>query len=943
MNRPDFCPEFSKNSMNDDAFSDSRGGLDLEAPGGSAPPACGEIWRRDLAIAIAENSTLALVMMDERGYCTYANRAFLDMTGFSPEEIRSRPLHYVIHHHYPDGRPYPMEECPIDRALPEDFTVRSHEDLFFRKDGSSFPVECAASPIFENGRAVSTIIEIRDVTAEKEADRALRESELRFRRMADAAPAMLWVTGPDNDTTFLSRAFYEFTGLTADECLGLAWLNAIHPDNREEVMRRFVEASEKRDSFSLDFRLRRHDGNFRWVYYSGRPQYDINGEWEGITGFVTDVHERRVSQEALRLSEERYRLINRATNDVIWDWNIATDQLEWSHALREHLGYTPEEFGNTITDWYDKLHPEDRQRIRSGIETAITGAGDVWTDEYRLLRRDGTYASLLDRGYIARDASGNVYRMTGSLVNLTDQKATEEVLSEAVRRFEMLADMIPQFVWSTLPDGYHDYFNDRWYEYTGMPRDSDEGWRWKDYLHPDDIDKTFDAWSRSLESGLPYETKYRFKRASDGTYRWFIGRAIPIYDSDGQVSRWFGTSTDIEDQQREEEKLEIMVAQRTEMLIDRTDRLRALASELTSAEQRERKRLAAVLHDDLQQMLYAAQMKLRLTTRNQDLDAIRKLIDDALEQIVQAVDSARTMTCQLRPPALYEAGLVPALEWLAADIMDRHSMEVSITGPGMADTIGDDMRALLFESVRELLFNIVKYAKTDRANVDVEQDGSSVRIVVSDDGEGFDPATRIDNRKQGFGLFSVHERIAAIGGEFTIDSAVKRGTRVEITAPLVTRTSKTTFAGAFGGVAGRGRNTRAEDGQDASRGVISVVVVDDHAMVREGLCTLIDSDPRMRIVGQASDGAEALIVLETTRPDVVLIDLNMPKMNGIEATREIVSRWPGVSVIGMSMHGDEVTARSMTEAGACAFLAKAGDADEMLDTIIGARSRLPAG
>jgi PAS domain S-box-containing protein len=929
--------------MNHGALSDIHGDLNSEASGGSASPAFGEIWRRDIAITIAENSTLALVMMDERGYCTYANRAFLDMTGFSPEEIRSRPLHYVIHHHYADGRPYPMEECPIDRALPEDFTVRSHKDLFFRKDGSSFPVVCAASPIFENGRPVSTVIEIRDVTAEKEAESALRESEQRFRRMADTAPAMLWVTGADNYTTFLSRAFYELTGLTAEECLGSAWLNAVHPDNREEVWQRFVEASEKRDPFSLDFQLRRNDGNFRWVYYSGRPQYDINGEWEGIIGSVTDVHERRISEEALRLSEERYRLINRATNDVIWDWDFATDQLEWSHAISEHLGYTPEEFGNTIADWYDRLHPEDRERIRSGIEAAIVGSADVWTDEYRLLRRDGTYASFLDRGYIARNASGHVYRMTGSIVNLTEQKATEEVLSEAVRRFEMLADMIPQFVWSTRPDGYLDYFNDRWYEYTGMPRDIDQRWRWKDYLHPDDIDKTLAAWSRSLETGLPYETKHRFKRASDGTYRWFIGRAIPIHDGDGQISRWFGTSTDIEDQQREEEKLEIMIAQRTEMLIDRTDRLRALASELTSAEQRERKRLAAVLHDDLQQMLYAAQMKLRLTARNQDLDAIRKLIDDALEQIVQAVNSARTMTSQLRPPALYEAGLVPALEWLAADVMDRHSLEVSITGPGMADTIGDDMRALLFESVRELLFNIVKYAKTDRAYVNVEQDRSSIRIVVSDHGEGFELNTRMVNRKQGFGLFSIRERITAIGGEFTIDSAAKRGTRVEITAPLVTRTSKTTFAEAFDEAEGRGRKTRAEDGQDASRGVISVVVVDDHAMVREGLCTLIDSDPRLRIVGQASDGAEALIVLETTRPDVVLIDLNMPKMNGIEATREIVSRWPGVSVIGMSMHGDEVTARSMTEAGACAFLAKAGDADEMLDTIIGARSRLPAG
>jgi PAS domain S-box-containing protein len=130
----------------------------------------------DLVRTIAENSTQGLAMMDEHGYCTYANKAWLEMTGYTAEEIGSKPLHYLVHHHYPDGRPYPKEECPLDRALPENFDVRAHEDLFFRKDGSSFPVMCAASPIFEEGRPVATVIEIRDVTAAKQAEEELRRS-----------------------------------------------------------------------------------------------------------------------------------------------------------------------------------------------------------------------------------------------------------------------------------------------------------------------------------------------------------------------------------------------------------------------------------------------------------------------------------------------------------------------------------------------------------------------------------------------------------------------------------------------------------------------------------------------------------------------------------------------------------------------------------------------
>ena len=130
----------------------------------------------ELVRTIAENSTQALIMMDERGYCTYCNTAWLEMTGYDAEEIRSKPLHDLVHHHYPDGRPYPMEECLIDRALPENFDVRAHEDLFFRKDGSTFAVLCAASPILEDDKARSTVLEVRDMSAFREAEDAVRQS-----------------------------------------------------------------------------------------------------------------------------------------------------------------------------------------------------------------------------------------------------------------------------------------------------------------------------------------------------------------------------------------------------------------------------------------------------------------------------------------------------------------------------------------------------------------------------------------------------------------------------------------------------------------------------------------------------------------------------------------------------------------------------------------------
>ncbi|MBA3696269.1 MAG: response regulator [Methylotenera sp.] len=149
----------------------SEHGYRSEAPG----PIASRLSSDELAQTIVENSTQGFAMMDDKGYCIYANQTWLDMTGYTTEEITSRPLHDLVHHHYPDGRPFPMAECPIDRALPENFTVRAHQDIFFRKDGTTFDVMCAASPIFDSGKPVATIIEIRDITAQKALETTLIE------------------------------------------------------------------------------------------------------------------------------------------------------------------------------------------------------------------------------------------------------------------------------------------------------------------------------------------------------------------------------------------------------------------------------------------------------------------------------------------------------------------------------------------------------------------------------------------------------------------------------------------------------------------------------------------------------------------------------------------------------------------------------------------------
>ena len=146
----------------------------------------------------------------------------------------------------------------------------------------------------------------------------------------------------------------------------------------------------------------------------------------------------------------------------------------------------------------------------------------------------------------------NKSAMKLSSSNQSSQPSFAASLADSPEGLSVLADMMPQLVWSTRPDGYHDYYNRRWYDYTGTTREQTEGAGWSTLLHPDDLERSIARWQLALDTGEPYEIEYRLRRASDGIYRWFLGRAEPIRDGAGAITRWFGTCTDIDDQKRAE-------------------------------------------------------------------------------------------------------------------------------------------------------------------------------------------------------------------------------------------------------------------------------------------------------------------------------------------------------------------------------------------------------
>ncbi|MDX5437444.1 MAG: PAS domain S-box protein, partial [Pontibacter sp.] len=235
---------------------------------------------------ITDNATAALFIMDAKGYCTFMNPAAEEMTGYTFEEIRQKPLHDMIHHHHPDGTIYPLEECPIDRALPTNNEMRAHEDVFIRKDGTFFNVTCAARPIMENGIPAYTIIEVRDITEEKRAQEAILESEARFRIMADNAPVIIKVRDENGQFLYVNKQWIDFTGLSFEDTMHLTWKDVAHPDDVKSISRVFEKSLENRTAFRVEFRMRRFDGEYRWVVLTDTPRFDSNGEFLGFVGSV---------------------------------------------------------------------------------------------------------------------------------------------------------------------------------------------------------------------------------------------------------------------------------------------------------------------------------------------------------------------------------------------------------------------------------------------------------------------------------------------------------------------------------------------------------------------------------------------------------------------------------------------------------------------------------
>ena len=285
------------------------------------------------------------------------------------------------------------------------------------------------------------------------------------------------------------------------------------------------------------------------------------------------------------------------------------------------------------------------------------------------------------------------------------------------------------------------------------------------HIHKQDLDRIgpFDA------RKVSHDEQFRIKGPND-TYVWLEVHGKVIYDSQGEPFRVVGIGQNITERKQYE------IAQK---------RVNALAQDLALAEQRERYRIAEELHDQVGPNLLFCSMKLSSLHSMLPDDTVNDQIEPIEQMIGSCIQDLRSLTFQLRPPILSTAGLVPALKWLASEIQEKYGIDIVITGASAHHQMNIDTRATLFQTVRELLLNVIKHAGTQRASITVEHNAEAIIVKVKDDGIGFDPAVKLIPKSeiQGFGMFNIGQKIVHLGGTIEFDSKPGLGTLVTITVP----------------------------------------------------------------------------------------------------------------------------------------------------------------
>jgi PAS domain S-box-containing protein len=774
----------------------------------------------------------------------------------------------------------------------------------------------------------------------------------------------------------VNPAFLDLFGYSEQEVIGNTSLDLglIGKADRQEIISK-LKIQESVQEREVDFHIRSgavRKGSLAVIQIE-------NGHEPCIMTIIQDITRFKQVEQALQKAVERYegqvRLfegVASTTPDFVYVFDLKGRFLYanrrllevWGMKLPDVIGKTCRELG--YEQWHHDMHMREISQV---IETKRPIKGEV-PFEAPLTGLFGIYEYIFTPVF---DANGKIEFIAGTTRDVTERKKAEESVQKSKDRLELLVTVAERLLRSEDPQAIIEdlckmvmahldcqfFFNylvevpDQHLHlnaYAGITPEAAAAIRQLDFgvaicgcvaLHgeriiAEDIQNSDDSRTQLVKSygvqaycchplmvqgkligTLSFGTRTRSEFADDE-----ISLMKSVCDQVAVAMQRLQTEKRLQHLNR---SLMDQVADRTALAEGRAKQLQKLTVELIEAEEKEREKISMLLHDDFQQLLASAKMQLQAALKTLPPDTFLSNVEHLL---TESISKSRSLSHELSPPVLHHSNVVSALHWLSQRMDVQFGLHIELSSDEVDSFENTPLKVFVFRAVQELLFNIVKHSEVKKAKINLCSSDNIFAITVSDQGRGFDPAIlNSANPRHGLGLVSLRERISYMGGTFLIESAPGQGCRIILRLPISIPVEKSQVARTEM-LSESFLNNNHVKGEK-----MRVLLADDHQVMRQGLIQLISSQPDIQVVGEASNGKHAIELARQLNPDLILMDISMPEMDGIEATRILKTEMPHVRIIGLSMHEDKHVTEALLNSGAEAFVSKAASISKLLKAV----------
>lgn len=796
---------------------------------------------------------------------------------------------------------------------------RVHEFDFSGPGGVKNYFQSRLIPEFATDGSVESVLAVtRDVTDFKRSQMALLESEERLRMALEGAKLGLWTYEIDRETMLVSEESKRLFGLEEEtsEIELERVIECLHADDRERVRRAMSTAIAQQQDYDIEYRIIWPDSTWRWIAAKGRAYYDEKSRATHMSGVVLDITERKQAEferdRLLKQLEFEQQLLKAVLQQMPAGALVAeapSGKIILCNTQAEKIWHAPMPQSQNIEEYqaYLGFHPDKRpyEPQEWPMARALEGGEMVADEEIEIRRGDGEGRIVCVSAKPVRNLAGQLLAGVLTFYDITDRKQAERererLLAQAQQaraaaeaseqKYRILAEAIPQMVWTARPDGWLDYCNQRWFDYTGLASEQSEGWGWETVLHPEDLHECVARWREAVATGEAYEIECRIQRGTEAEYRWHLARSLPLRDAQGQIVKWFGTFTDIHERKQ-------VAAERAKVL----EREQAARAQAESASRMKDEFLAIVSHElrtPLNAILGWARL---LRSRNFDSTRTQKALEiiernaQAQTQLIEdLLDISRIIRGKVRlhrQAIDLQVPIEAAMETVRASAQAKQiQLQCELDAVGAVS--GDSGR--LQQIIWNLLSNAVKFTPDGgEVTVRLQQVGSIAQIQVIDTGKGIPPEflpyvfdrfrqaesnTTRSHGGLGLGLAIVRNLVELHQGNIRADSeGTGRGTTFIVEFALVNEPRDR----ADGNITAA--STDPGDASDALSG-IKVLIVDDEPDARDFLVAALEEYGAQ--VTPAASTPEAIALLAQQQPTVLVSDIGMPGEDGYTLIRRV--------------------------------------------------------